>query len=68
MADEDDDKGYQQVRAMRETRIGFFADLLSLTKYFIFDDWQHLMDFMLTDIPQRAPKIFNTSEGVGSPR
>lgn len=32
---------YQQARTMRETRTGFFSDLLSLTKYFIFDDWQH---------------------------
>ena len=55
------DQGYQQVRVMRETRKGFFSDLLSLTKYLIFEDWQHLMDFMLADIPQRAPQVPNTS-------
>ncbi len=55
------DTGYQQARTLRETRKGFFSDLLSLTKYFIFDDWQHLMDFMLTDTPQRAPHVSNTS-------
>ena len=55
------DQGYQQVRVMRETRKGFFSDLLSLTKYLIFDDWQHLMDFMLADVPQRAPQLPNTS-------
>ncbi|NEP53638.1 MAG: ISNCY family transposase [Moorea sp. SIO3C2] len=55
------DTRYQKVRAMRETRTGFFSDLLSLTKYFIFDDWQHLLDFMLSDTPQRAPQVADTS-------
>ena len=55
------DKGDQQVQTMRETRKSFFSDLLSLTNHFIFDDWQHLMDFMLMDTPQRPPHVSNTS-------
>ena len=45
------DKSYQQIRLQRGTRKGFFQDILSLTKYLLFDSWQHLIDFMLS---QRA--------------
>ncbi len=40
---------YQQIRLQRGTRKGFFQDILSLTKYFLFNSWQHLIDFMLAD-------------------
>jgi len=40
---------YQQIRQNRGTRKVFFQDILSLTKYFLFNSWQHLIDFMLSD-------------------
>jgi hypothetical protein len=43
------DASYQQIRQKRGTRKGFFQDLLSLTKYFLFNSWQHLINFMLSD-------------------
>jgi hypothetical protein len=50
------DAPYQQIRAQRATRKGFFQDILSLTKYLLFDSWQHLIDFMLADsAPSPAP-------------
>ncbi|MDZ7970859.1 MAG: ISNCY family transposase [Nostoc sp. DedSLP03] len=45
------DRSYQQIRLQRGTRKGFFQDILSLTKYFLFESWQHLIDFMLNDSP-----------------
>jgi hypothetical protein len=30
---------------------GFFQDIFSLNKYFIFQNWQHLIDFMLYGSP-----------------
>jgi hypothetical protein len=44
------DKPYQQIRLQRGTRKGFFQDILSLTKYLLFDSWQHLINFMLSDL------------------
>lgn len=53
------DERYQRARAQRGTRKGFFQDLVSLTKYLLFEGWQHLLDFILDDaVPLRAP---NTS-------
>lgn len=43
------DPSYQQIRQQRGTRKGFFQDILSLTKYWLFESWQHLIDFMLAD-------------------
>jgi hypothetical protein len=43
------DSSYQKIRRKRGTRRGFFQDILSLTKYFIFESWQHLIEFMLGD-------------------
>jgi hypothetical protein len=43
------DQPYQQIRLQRGTRKAFFQDILSLTKYLLFDSWQHLIDFMLND-------------------
>ena len=45
------DSSYQQIRRKRVTRRGFFQDVLSLTKYFLFESWQHLIDFMLDTAP-----------------
>lgn len=52
------DKLYQQVRQQRGTRKGFFQDILSLTKYLLFDGWQHLINFMLSD---SAPSLMTDS-------
>jgi hypothetical protein len=41
------DLAYQQIRHKRGTRQGFFQDLLSLTKYLLFESWPSLIDFML---------------------
>ncbi|MGI0484226.1 hypothetical protein ACN4EK_02245 [Pantanalinema rosaneae CENA516] len=43
------DTSYQQIRQKRGTRKGFFQDILSLTKYLLFESWQQLIDFMLSD-------------------
>jgi hypothetical protein len=43
------DTSYQQIRQQRGTRRGFFQDILSLTKYLLFESWQQLIDFMLSD-------------------
>ena len=51
------DVSYQKIRRKRGTRKGFFQDILSLTKYILFEGWQHLIDFMLDD----APVIANSS-------
>jgi hypothetical protein len=40
------DTAYQQIRKKRGTRKGFFQDILSLTKYLLFDSWQSLLEFM----------------------
>ena len=45
------DSSYQQIRRKRVTRRGFFQDILSVTKYFLFESWQHLIDFMLDTAP-----------------
>ncbi|NET40274.1 MAG: ISNCY family transposase, partial [Cyanothece sp. SIO1E1] len=56
------DERYQRVRCQRGTRKGFFQDILSLTKYLLFESWQHLLDFMLDDsVPVHAPRSVNTS-------
>lgn len=41
------DESYQRIRRLLGTRRRFFQDLRTLTTYFIFDSWQHLLDFML---------------------
>lgn len=43
------DASYQRIRQQRGTRKGFFQDLQTLTKYLLFDSWQHLIDFMLDE-------------------
>lgn len=49
------DTSYQKIRQKRGTRRGFFQDILSLTKYLLFEGWQALIDFMLEDsLPKRT--------------
>ncbi|PZU96898.1 MAG: hypothetical protein DCF32_15420 [Leptolyngbya sp.] len=40
---------YPRIRQQRGTRKGFFQDLQTLTKYLLFDSWQHLIDCMLDE-------------------
>jgi hypothetical protein len=53
------DHPYQQIRQKRGTRKGFFQDIVSLTKYFLFESWQSLIDFMLFGSP--PPQTANSS-------
>ena len=41
------DESYQRIRLLLGTRRCFFSHLRTLTTYFVFDSWQHLLDFML---------------------
>jgi hypothetical protein len=43
------DRPYQQIRQQRGTRRGFFQDILTLTKYLLFESWHHLIEFMISD-------------------
>ena len=43
------DESYQRIRQHKGTRQGFFNDIKSLTQYFIFESWDHLILFMLGD-------------------
>jgi hypothetical protein len=56
------DSRYQSARQQRGTRKGFFQDLVSLTKYLLFESWEHLLDFLLDEAPpQLAPRRANSS-------
>ena len=49
------DLAYGQIRYKRGTRKGFFQDILSLTKYLLFESWSSLLNFMLYgSTPNRA--------------
>jgi hypothetical protein len=41
------DEQYKMLRKHIVTRIDFFNDLRALLRYMLFDDWNHLMRFML---------------------
>ena len=53
------DSAYQRIRQIRGTRRGFFQDIVTLTKYFLFESWAHLIGFMLSD--SDSPIIQNSS-------
>ena len=53
------DKNYQLIRQRLGTRKVFFDDLRALTKYLLFDSWQHLLTFMLCESAPLTPA--NTS-------
>ena len=56
------DQRYQRARQQRGIRRGFFQDLLSLTKYLLFEGWEHLLEFLLDESPpQFAPRTTNSS-------
>ncbi len=47
---------YQKVRKLLVSRRSFFNDIRTLLKYFWFETWQDLLDFILTDnIPSTRP-------------
>ncbi len=49
------DKPYQQIRLHLGTRKRFFNDLRTLTTYFVFNSWQHLISFMITEFEPLQP-------------
>jgi hypothetical protein len=50
---------YQLIRKKRGSRKGFFEDIRSLTKFFLFESWQALIDFMISG--QLPAQIVNSS-------
>ncbi|MGR3278882.1 ISNCY family transposase [Acaryochloris marina NIES-2412] len=48
------DSSYQRMRKQRGTRQGFFHDIQTLTKYLLFESWEHLLQFMLDDPQPRT--------------
>ncbi|MGH9856929.1 MAG: ISNCY family transposase [Acidobacteriota bacterium] len=48
---------YAQLRHELRVRKTFFNDLRALTRYLLFDNWSHLLNFMFTqlELDQRAP-------------
>jgi hypothetical protein len=52
------DENYRLIRATLPTRQTFFDDLRALTRYFLFANWEALMDFMMQglEIGPYAPK------------
>ncbi len=53
------DAKYQVVRAALGARQTFFNDLRTLTRYFVFDNWDHLLTFMMQQLELEPPP--NTS-------
>jgi len=53
------DAAYQLVRTTLGTRQTFFNDLRTLTRYFVFDSWDHLLAFMIQQLELELPP--NTS-------
>jgi hypothetical protein len=53
------DHAYQRIRQKRGTRKGFLQDIVSLTKYLLFEDWQSLIEFMLDGSPPK--EVTNSS-------
>ena len=50
-----DDRKYQKLRRALATRVTFFNDIRALTRYLIFDNWEHLLDFMLNHLEIDLP-------------
>jgi hypothetical protein len=53
------DANYQRLRAALGARQTFFNDIRTLTRYFVFDGWEHLLTFMLEQLELEPPP--NTS-------
>ncbi len=53
------DANYQLLRTTLGARQTFFNDLRTLTRYFVFDSWEHLLTFMIQQLELEPPP--NTS-------
>jgi hypothetical protein len=53
------DAKYRMLRATLGARETFFGDLRTLTRYFVFESWEHLLTFMIEQLELRPP--LNTS-------
>ncbi len=53
------DANYQLLRRVLGARQTFFNDLRTLTRYFVFDSWDHLLTFMIQQLELEPPP--NTS-------
>ena len=58
------DAKYALLRQVLGRRQSFFDDIRALTRYMVFDSWQHLIDFMIEGLelesrlePQSTPKL-----------
>jgi len=49
------DSRYAKVRVLLPSRRTFFEHLRALLQYLTFDDWDHLMPFMLQRLAPTAP-------------
>jgi hypothetical protein len=49
------DARYQLLRQALRKRQTFFQDLETLLRYFMFDDWDHLLDFMMKGLELHLP-------------
>jgi hypothetical protein len=49
------DLRYQLIRKELRKRQKFFAHLEALMSYFVFDDWNHLLDFMIAGLEIEVP-------------
>ena len=49
------DAKYQMLRATLGARETFFGDLRTLTRYFVFESWEHLLTFMIEHLELRPP-------------
>lgn len=50
---------YQLLRSALGARQTFFNDIRTLTRYFVFDSWDHLLNFMIRQLALVLPP--NTS-------
>ena len=49
------DQKYHLVRQALAVRHAFFQDLQALTRYLLFENWDHLLDFMLQGLEIARP-------------
>lgn len=55
------DEKYQLIRRTLPTRKTFFEDIRALTRYWYFDSWTELMDFMLEGLELKLPEGIDSS-------
>jgi hypothetical protein len=49
------DATYALLRRVLARRQTFFQDIQALMRYMVFDDWEHLMDFMIRGLELESP-------------